>query len=648
MAAVLLSISVHISSPTHAHRATPDDDPSEVVWGRFEVRLGMIEADSERRKAAAHLRRALPLLDELYGTPPRPLKVEVMADKSLKSGFRFSVDSCSTQDTRVSMWVGRSQDLWVYTRVLAEAYRACDHGLGQSFDGGLAEAVSQMVLQRIGVRAPWRMERIHYQQVNRPGIGSGKDYRTDTFATLLSGRFQLLATALRLFEEEHPSFFRRFHGVLAQKLSEGRALREVDQMRAAAEAEPSFAEWSMRQHLFDERPRGDQLLLVAQGDWVRLVAVRRDEFGTETPWANVPITFTIDPLGKEVRRTTDEQGEATMALSRETYVKPGKQVTLRAQAAGRSDELTFTPVPPKTTDGGPPNVWDVAVWAAGGGSLVFACWSDRRNQRRAPTGDPTTRPRSATPAWRLGALVGLAALASSIGVGGLSRAVARLETARWLRSAEPQHAGSLHASPPGERVVVMGRIDPVIQPVDRARGFALYLGEYFSTESTWEWDYTIAPPFTVLLEDGPAKVLNGCRDARSGWSIATPAYNDDCYRLVHLPVTEYNGDGNDRYRGFKPGDPVLVFGTAQAGGVVASAVSGGDLEEYAHTATSDAWTRVAIGVLWISIAIGLWLMIAIHMRARLRSEVLALLGPPAGERPLVIGHGTARSWRRRC
>jgi len=219
---------------------------------------------------------------------------------------------------------------------------------------------------------------------------------------------------------------------------------------------------------------------------------------------------------------------------------------------------------------------------------------------------------------RLGALVGLAALASSIGVGGLTRAVARLDNAQWLRSAELQLAETLRATPPGQRVVIMGRIDPVDQPVDRARGFALYFGEYYSTDSTWEWDYTIAPPFTVLLEDGPTEVLNGCRDAHGGWSIATPAYNDDCYKLLHLPVTEYNGDGNDRYRGFKPGDPVLVFGVAQAGGMVASAVSGGDLEEYADTVASNAWTRMAIGALWVTIAIGLWLRIAFLMRAQLR------------------------------
>ena len=193
----------------------------------------------------------------------------------------------------------------------------------------------------------------------------------------------------------------------------------------------------------------------------------------------------------------------------------------------------------------------------------------------------TTRFGRAAPALRVSGLVGIAILCASIGAGGLTRAASRLDNARWLSSAEPQLAAALRAMPGGQRVVVMGRIDPVAPPVDEARGFALYLGEYYSTDSTWEWDYTIAPPFTVLLDDGPAEVLNGCRDAHGGWSIATPAYNDDCYRLLHLPVTEYNGDGNDRYRGFKPGDPVLVFGTAQRGGVIASAVSGGDLEEYA-------------------------------------------------------------------
>lgn len=616
LAAVLLSISVQVLSTAHAHSSTLDEDHATVVWGRFEVGLSMIDDDGDRRNLAGHLRRTLPLLDQLYGPPPRRLKVEVVVDRSVKSGFRFSADSCLFEDVRGSIRVGKPQDLWVYIRALAEAYRVCGHGLDQSFDGGVAEAVNQMVLQRVGVKAPWRMERIHYELVNRPGIGGGKEHRTDTFAALVGVRFQLLATALRLFEEERPGFFRRFNGMLAEKLTAGTPLREVDQMAAAAEAEPSFAEWSARQHLFDERPRGNQLLLVAQGDWVRLVAIRRDEFGRETPWVSAPVTFTIDPLDKEVRRTTDEHGEATLELSEVAYVKPGQEVTLRAQGNGRSDELTFTPVPPDTGHAGPPHVWDVAVWTVGGGLIVFAWWSDRRGLRKAAArgSSPVSRARSVL---HLGSLVGLAGLASSIGVGGLTRAEARLDNARWLRSAEPQLAGTLRAKPPGQRVVVMGRIDPVSQPVDRARGFALYFGEYYSTESTWEWDYTIAPPFTVLLDDGPAEVLNGCRDARGGWSIATPAYNDDCYRLLHLPVTEYNGDGNDRYRGFKPGDPVLVFGVAQAGGLVASAVSGGDLEEYSDTVASDAWTRVVMGVLWVTIAFTLWLSVAFLARARL-------------------------------
>lgn len=609
LAVLLLPLCLQVGSPAHARSSTLDQDNAEVMWGRFHVGLATIDDDGDRRKVASHLRRTLPLLDQLYGPPPLRVTVEVVIDRSLTSNFSLVADSCHARDVRGSVRVGEALDLWVYIRAIAEAYRLCGHGVEQSFDGAMAEAANQMVLQRVGVKAPWRMERIHYQLVNRPGIGGGKEYRTDTFPALVGVRFQLVATALRLFEEEHPSFFRRFNGALAEKLSQGTSLREVDQMAVAAAAEPAFSEWSTRQHLFGHRPRGNQLLLVAQGDWVRLVAIRRDEFGTETPWANLPVGFTIDPLGKETRRTTDEHGEATLELSEATHVKPGQRVTLRAHADGLNDSLTFAPVPHDTNRAGPPNVWDVAVWAAGGGSFIWAWWSHRRGRRTTTMSGWTTRFGRAAPALRVSGLVGIAILCASIGAGGLTRAASRLDNARWLSSAEPQLAAALRAMPGGQRVVVMGRIDPVAPPVDEARGFALYLGEYYSTDSTWEWDYTIAPPFTVLLDDGPAEVLNGCRDAHGGWSIATPAYNDDCYRLLHLPVTEYNGDGNDRYRGFKPGDPVLVFGTAQRGGVIASAVSGGDLEEYADSVARDAWTRLAIGVLWVIVAFTLGLRV---------------------------------------
>ena len=142
-------------------------------------------------RSQAKLRRTLTLLDKLYGSPPRRLKAEVMVDRSLKSGFRFSADSCLAQDIRGSIWVGKPQELWVYVRAVAEAYRACGGGLDQSFDDGMAEAVNQMVLQWVGVKAPWRMERVHYQVVNRPGIGGGKEYRTDTFAALVRGTRRL-------------------------------------------------------------------------------------------------------------------------------------------------------------------------------------------------------------------------------------------------------------------------------------------------------------------------------------------------------------------------------------------------------------------------------------------------------------------------
>ncbi len=609
LAAIVLTVSLQAAGPA---RAEVEDD-TRVVHGRIEVDLAAIVDGGVRARIARHLRHTLPLFDQIYGPPPRRLFVGLTEDKSLGSAFRASTQTCEAGALRGSISAGEPDDVTFYIRALAGLYWTCDRAQDRRFDDGMAEAANQTVLQVVRVRSPWRMERVQYMVANRPGIGAGRHYGADTAATLLSVRFELLATAFRIFEEDHPGFMRRFNALLTQKVSAGQT-DDLDHMALAADVEPSFSDWAKSQRLFDERPRGDQLMMVAQGDWVRLLAVKRDEFGKETMWPHLQLTVRVDPLGKDIELATDEKGMATFELTEVSSVRPGRMVTLHAHGEGLSDELTFTPVPPQTNVAGAPHPWDIGIWGLAGGTVVWAWWSDRRGRRRGRNRPARNISSHAKPFVRAAASLGAAALCCSVGYGSLSRAAARFDNARWVLRNGSQSAADVRAAEPGSRALVAGRIDPRLQPVDRARGFALYFGEFYSTDDTWEWDYTIAPPFTLNVDDGPVEVVNGCRDANSGWTIARPSYNNDCYPLRDLSTTEYNGNGNDRFRGLKPGDPVVVFGVSERGGIVARAVSGGSLKGYAADVRRDAWGRALIGAVWLVVALAVLLRLPFSIR----------------------------------
>lgn len=596
--------------------ARQDGADVRVRWGRTDVDLSGVDHVDDRRRVARYLRQALPLLDGLYGPPRGELVVRLVKDRSLGDQFSFSVDACATDGSRHTVRMGKPADLSFYVRALATFYRGCTGGAGDAEDrrltDGMSEAVNQLVLQALGVRSPWRMERVQYTVANRPGLGAGSHYATDTSPELVSLRFQILATAMRIFEEDHPGFLRTFNAGLATRQSTGGA-GDVDHMTLASELEPSFAEWVKAQHVFDPRPRGDQLILVAQGDWVRVMTVKRDESGRESARSNLLVTVRVEPMGHDIRVTTDDKGEATFELTEETYVRPGRIVTMRANGAELRDQLTFMPVPPEAGAGGPPHPADLIIWFVGGGSIVGAWWSDRRRgAAKAIVQRVIARSTTSVVVWS--AWIGVATLCCWVGAGAFTRAMARFDNARWVKDAANQAAGRPGAEPAGRRSLITGRIDPRLAAVDKSRGFVLYVGEYYSTEDTWEWDYTMAPPFTVVTPDGPVEIVNGCQDANAGWTIAAPAYNDDCYKLAHLPVTEYNGDGNDRFRGFKPGDPVVVFGVTDGEGIAARAVSGGSVEELAAEFERDGWTRVATTTVWLGLGTALCLRTLVRMR----------------------------------
>lgn len=149
---------------------------------------------------------------------------------------------CGTESAQGSIGTGKPDDLSFYVRALATLYRSCATALepeNRRLADGMSEAVNQLVLQRLGIRSPWRMERVQYMAANRPGAGAGRAYATDTSPSLVGVRFQLLATAFSILEEDHPGFLRRFNGRLAERLRAAE-INLIDHCQVAAEVEPAF------------------------------------------------------------------------------------------------------------------------------------------------------------------------------------------------------------------------------------------------------------------------------------------------------------------------------------------------------------------------------------------------------------------------
>jgi hypothetical protein len=183
-------------------------------------------------------------------------------------------------------------------------------------------------------------------------------------------------------------------------------------------------------------------------------------------------------------------------------------------------------------------------------------------------------------------------------------------------------------------VVLRGRIDPSLPVPVGGGGLAVFERESWRVDMTWASELIYHPEFELVLADGSARVVNGCRRQESdgvghllnaSWTLAL----DDCYRLGGDRVVAYDESGHRRFVGFRPGDEVHVVGNLHGGRLHASSVFGGSPQDYAASLRNSAWPLV-VGLLTSLVLVAGAVMIAYTMVRCARQQVLQ------GRNPLQV------------
>jgi hypothetical protein len=164
------------------------------------------------------------------------------------------------------------------------------------------------------------------------------------------------------------------------------------------------------------------------------------------------------------------------------------------------------------------------------------------------------------------------------------------EQADRLNSLEPLSAVALADSAPGREVLAEGQIS--IQNEVVRHGLVAYIYERYEsdTDGNREWKaYRFeTPPLLIDLPDGRIQV-------------------EQDYNLQRLPSSNTHRDGDERYRGLKNGDAVLVVGTLaptlEIPRINAEFVAVGTRDAYIESQRNAAQMMSTIG--WVFSGIGL-------------------------------------------
>ncbi len=177
------------------------------------------------------------------------------------------------------------------------------------------------------------------------------------------------------------------------------------------------------------------------------------------------------------------------------------------------------------------------------------------------------------------------------------------EQADRLNSLEPLPAVALADSAPGREVLAEGQISMQNEAVRHGLVAYIYERHESDTDGNREWKaYRFeTPPLLIDLPDGRIQV-------------------EQDYQLRRLPSSNTHRDGDERYRGLRNGDAVLVVGTLaptlEIPRINAEFVAVGTRDAYIESQLNAAEMMSTIG--WIFSGIGL-VMLAIGGVLALRS-----------------------------
>jgi hypothetical protein len=133
--------------------------------------------------------------------------------------------------------------------------------------------------------------------------------------------------------------------------------------------------------------------------------------------------------------------------------------------------------------------------------------------------------------------------------------------AQVVAGLSPALALDVERGAPGQRFIVLGQIDPDAPLAEASKGLVMYERERYEvsrgskgrTTRSWKSAGSATPPFRLLTEDGWVEIVSSDYE-------------------LELPRFEEPGRASDnalRYKGFRPGDSVLVDGVAEGDGLAA-------------------------------------------------------------------------------
>lgn len=184
-----------------------------------------------------------------------------------------------------------------------------------------------------------------------------------------------------------------------------------------------------------------------------------------------------------------------------------------------------------------------------------------------------------------------------------------------IKRLEPSSVAALSDGAPGREVLLEGRISATMPA--QFRDYVAFIHEVDVDQRVGkeDWDEVerVTPPLTIELPDGNVRVENS--DYNFG---------------ISAPVTE----GNDKYTGYRAGDPVIVLGVLRSNDdgaqITADIVGEGTVESYMQRARIFQWVFIGMGSVFTLIGIGL-LAVALRSR-RLRALPLPTTRATLGSR----------------
>lgn len=247
--------------------------------------------------------KIMPYLDQVFGQPWQTMNIDVYGGShspSSSTAFaHFDNSGCASGIARGVIQVKDPSDLGAIANELTHAHHGCFTFSEERFEEGFSFAGNILSSYHLGLKkdpcTPYLCVGILYKPNNKLGIGGGEEFDHDTTGGLAEFREEMGGMAWSQFETDHPGFLQRtndfiYKELLQQQMSAGGLIKgpklAIDPNKDASLAAPSFSSWYAGQHIFDDRPKGNIVILVGALTQLTVIATKRSAQGGEIAWIN--------------------------------------------------------------------------------------------------------------------------------------------------------------------------------------------------------------------------------------------------------------------------------------------------------------------------------------------------------------------------